>query len=75
MTIAASSYKDENGYYSGADLEVIVGSQYSSQNITGCDPDQFDFQKNNGTVIFRHNPRSAYPQDYAMYFNSTRKCL
>lgn len=70
ITIEASGYKDDYGSNSLADYEVIVGSQYSSQNTSGCERDRFDFQKNNGTVIFKGTPRAYYPQPQTIYFQS-----
>ena len=70
ITVAASGLKNENGTNVTAKLEVIIGSQYSTQYISGCAPDVFDFQKNNGTVLFNTSINSYYPQNYTGYIQS-----
>ena len=70
ITIEASAYRDDYGSNTLADYEVIVGSQYSSQNTSGCERDRFDFQKNNGTVVFKGPPRAYYPLPQTIYFQS-----
>jgi hypothetical protein len=70
ITISASGLKNETGSNVIARLEVILGSQSSTQYISGCDPDVFDFQKNNGTVVINAPINSYYPQNYTAYFRT-----
>lgn len=71
ITVVVSGLKDNNGTNVIAGGEVIVGSQYSTQNTSGCSPDQFDFKKNNGTVAFSFTPTSYTPTTYQTIYTTT----
>ncbi|AEW02541.1 hypothetical protein A4D02_00860 [Niastella koreensis] len=71
ISVTVSGLKDNNGTNVIAGGEVILGSQYSTQNTNGCSPDQFDFQKNNGTVVLSFTPTSYSPTTYQANYITT----